>query len=336
MRPHLSILPGRNEGIDSLKGVLILLMIAGHILQGKVGENFFRFVIYSFHMPLFIGIGGYLLSVSRTIEKKPGLFFLRLFKRPVLPWLIAMLAYSILPNLFQAHSLKELGRIILQCFIFPYHHLWFIPAYLGWIFGTLALRKLNLKPQYLLLIALLISLLFYPVDHELVFLQWIPSGGSVLHYIGRTFHVQFFFFFVLGFYGYKGRSTFPLGINLVFLFLMFWLYSFTFANEIWLAAAPVYFVFNFTFIHVFFQLKREDKLLALKPLALIGQNSLPIYLWHIFPIVFAGLMIPDLTDLRFYGLALLLELILIITIVNLTRIKTIQKYFFGGEAIERP
>jgi acyltransferase len=336
VRQDLSTLTGRNAGIDSLKGILILLMIAGHILQGKVSENFFRFVIYSFHMPLFIGIGGYLLSVSTTIEKKPGLFLFRLFKRPVFPWLIAMLAYSILPNLFQAHSMKEMGKIVLQCFIFPYHHLWFIPAYLGWIFGTLLLRKLNLKPHYLLLIALVISFLFYPVNHELVFLKWIPSGGSVLHYIGRTFHVQFFFFFVLGFYGYRNSSTFPIRINMVFLFLMFWLYSFTFANEIWLAAAPVYFVFNFTFIHVFFQLLREEKLIALRPLALIGRNSLPIYLWHIFPIVFAGLMIPDLTDLRFYSLALLLELALIISIVYLTRIKIIQKYFFGGEALERP
>lgn len=319
----------RDAGIDALKGVLILLMITGHILQGKVSDNFLRFIIYSFHMPLFIGIGGYLLSVSNTIEKAPSQFLLRLFKRPVFPWLIAMLAYSILPNLQHVHSVQELGSIVLQCFIFPYHHLWFIPAYLGWIGGTLLLKRFGLRSHFLLLISLLLSFLFYPVDHELVFLQWIPSGGSVLHYIGRTFHVQFFFFFVLGFVGFKEQSTFPLRLNLVFLFLLFWLYSFTFANEIWLAAAPVYFLFNFTFIQVFFQLMRENKLFRLKPLSLIGMNSLPIYLWHIFPIVYAGLIFPDLTDFKFYTLAALLEGLLILIIIALTRVKAVQKYLFG-------
>jgi acyltransferase len=320
----------RNKGIDTLKGVLIVLMIIGHILHGKVSDNFIRFIIYSFHMPLFIGMGGYLMAQSRTIMLSPNGFFLRLLKRPIWPWLIAMLAYSVLPNLNRVESFDELVVLVVKCFVFPYHHLWFIPAYLGWIIGTLVLRKLFNNNSFLLVTSLLISFFFFPVDHHLVFLQWVPFGESILHYIGRTFHLQFFFFFVLGFVGYGEKSTFPLRLNFIFLFLLLWLYSFSSQNEIWIAAAPVYFIFNFTFIQIFFQWIREKKLFSFTAFALIGKNTLPIYLWHIFPIVYAGLMFPDYTDIKFYLLAALLEFVLIVAIYRLAQFKVFDRYLFGN------
>lgn len=43
-------------GIDFIKGCLILFVIAGHILQGSLSENPARYMIYGFHMPLFVAI----------------------------------------------------------------------------------------------------------------------------------------------------------------------------------------------------------------------------------------------------------------------------------------
>lgn len=40
-------------------------MILGHILQGKMDEAIWRTIIYSFHMPLFIGVSGFLFNVAK-------------------------------------------------------------------------------------------------------------------------------------------------------------------------------------------------------------------------------------------------------------------------------
>ena len=48
----------RNSRIDFLKGVIIILVIIGHILPGSLDVNILRYVIYSFHIPLFFGLNG--------------------------------------------------------------------------------------------------------------------------------------------------------------------------------------------------------------------------------------------------------------------------------------
>lgn len=54
----------RKVWIDSLKGILILLVVLGHSIQNTLGEecygNYWWNLIYSFHMPAFMAISGYL------------------------------------------------------------------------------------------------------------------------------------------------------------------------------------------------------------------------------------------------------------------------------------
>lgn len=55
----------RNENIDAVKGVAALLVVVGHIIQCIICkedpfENMVFRIIYSFHMPLFMFISGYL------------------------------------------------------------------------------------------------------------------------------------------------------------------------------------------------------------------------------------------------------------------------------------
>lgn len=63
----------RNLLVDCIKGGAIILVVLGHCIQfmGPSSYNFFdnfRFKsIYSFHMPLFMAVSGYLFSV--TIKK---------------------------------------------------------------------------------------------------------------------------------------------------------------------------------------------------------------------------------------------------------------------------
>lgn len=61
--------------VDNLKGILIILVVAGHVLQSAIDmnmtseymDNIFKW-IYSFHMPLFFVISGFVYSI--TLRKK--------------------------------------------------------------------------------------------------------------------------------------------------------------------------------------------------------------------------------------------------------------------------
>lgn len=113
----------RNSSIDYIKGSLIFTVIIGHILLGSLDANLIRYVIYSFHMPAFFFISGYLLN----IEKIRLLCFCQLigkyWKRVLLPWSIAWVvytAYVVYDNL----SFGAVANNILN----PYYHLWYVPS----------------------------------------------------------------------------------------------------------------------------------------------------------------------------------------------------------------
>ena len=80
---------------DATKGVLMLLVILGHCIANVIGNeaantNYWWCLIYSFHMPAFIAISGYLNYRS---ERKNGYNQLlglvyRRFRQLIVPFLI--------------------------------------------------------------------------------------------------------------------------------------------------------------------------------------------------------------------------------------------------------
>ncbi len=83
----------RDYGIDWLKAFAIVLVLVGHAIQYSLGPDFDSNIvfrgIYSFHMPLFIFISGYLISPG----KKVG-FLWKQFKLLMIPFLVWMVLYS--------------------------------------------------------------------------------------------------------------------------------------------------------------------------------------------------------------------------------------------------
>lgn len=82
--------------INSLKGLAILLVVVGHVLQTITNEDFshpiFRF-IYSFHMPLFMFLSGFVTAYSPTsTASKLGKRFTRLVL-PFLAWALVSFFY---------------------------------------------------------------------------------------------------------------------------------------------------------------------------------------------------------------------------------------------------
>ena len=119
----------RISNLDLLKGVLILLVVAGHLLEEPLSESLPRYLIYAFHMPVFLGIAGFLFDYEKSGQRKLSEFLGKLLVRVALPWTAAVLAYCFI---LEGHHLGEprvFLRKLAESFSYPYFHLWFIPAY---------------------------------------------------------------------------------------------------------------------------------------------------------------------------------------------------------------
>ena len=81
-----NIIVGRDLGLDTIKAFATLLVIVGHVIQYTnvdFDNSFFFKITYSFHMPLFMFISGYLMP------KITGEGFLLLkFRQLVVPFIL--------------------------------------------------------------------------------------------------------------------------------------------------------------------------------------------------------------------------------------------------------
>lgn len=255
----------RNYTLDTVKGILILLVILGHIVNG---QGVLHYYIYLFHIPLFLGVSGYLLK-----KELFDISFLELgkkyFYRLVIPFLFIYLVYSLIE--------QELFSLI-----YPWYHLWFIPAFLLFVLYLFIIEKLNLKISLILLISFIFSV-FWTGNYG------YSNNMDVLYYLGDK---RFYFDFIFLFFGYYIRNYFekryiPWGLPLlvfslsaIYLFIFHKAYMITFIYSLnWVG-------FNLAFIYITLRISRSFPLIQVPYINKIGQTSLPIYLWHILPLLF--------------------------------------------------
>lgn len=118
------MLNNRNQFLDILKGILIISVVFGHALQygsgslllstGMYWEHPLMRIIYSVHMPLFMGIAGYLsyfslqkYSVLSYITRRWRQLFL-----PILVWATSLLCMKIILTGHIPHILQILTSIL--------------------------------------------------------------------------------------------------------------------------------------------------------------------------------------------------------------------------------
>lgn len=118
----------RNPELDALKGLAILLVIIGHAIQYNIIEfktNPFFNMIYSFHMPLFIFISGYIAYFTVKVQKiKDAISVINSkFKTLVIPFLSW---YFIVNYLLRESYLKfDFSTYSLRLIENPEYGLWF-------------------------------------------------------------------------------------------------------------------------------------------------------------------------------------------------------------------
>lgn len=316
----------RLRNIDLVKGILVILVISGHVLQGSILENIWRYIIYSFHMPVFIGISGYLFNYSKTAHISFKELILKYTFRIIIPWIIAVIIYMLLLKTFtNSNGVK----ILISSFVHPEYHLWFIPGFLSWIFITWFGKKLDISIKWLLFISGIISLISFILNKYPLIYENILVSNSFIEVVLYTFRPYFYVFFVFGIYINSNQIPIKLELNLFIALASFLgiILLFFFPNII--AYIVLFFLFNVSFLYILIRISIQDLLPYSRRIEWIGINSLGIYLWHVIPILVSKNLIGTEKLVPFYSLTILLEIVFIIFIIQITKIKFIDKYILS-------
>jgi fucose 4-O-acetylase-like acetyltransferase len=198
---------------DSLKGWLIILVVLGHSIQHVLGidseTNHIWNIIYSFHMPAFMAVSGYLAYRPANSGSNYNVLssIFRRFRQLVIPFFLWTL---ILLSLYGKLSINAVEEYI----IYPDNGLWFLLVlfFISTIFflASKVAEIIKFKQEYIMTI-MCIFLTFIQIIFE-------------LRILGFQFIAYYFLFYTLGFYVHKYENKIiTKNSSIIFLLLIIWL-----------------------------------------------------------------------------------------------------------------
>jgi acyltransferase len=192
----------RQDWIDSLKGMAIILVIVGHLntLSSELNQY-----IYSFHMPLFFFISGYLINFEKYVNLEKAYLIKRsssLFTAYLFFSIISYIFYVIMDFLYQpqVQNVEIFGKglsfniYVVICSISGYlinTPLWFLPCLLITELSFFIFRK-HFKQTYKFLSLIIISSLI-----GFLYSIYIPlrtPWGIDIAFTGIVFYSAGYFF----------------------------------------------------------------------------------------------------------------------------------------------
>ena len=196
---------------DSLKGCLIVLVVLGHAIKSTIGDccydNHLWNFIYSFHMPAFMAISGYLSYRPDKNRKDVFPFIFRRFRQLLIPYFLWTVISLLIDNRLTIENLKSY-------FLYPDMGLWFLWAlfFISVIFllGKKVALGINIKEEYITLffcVVFVVSMVLFDV-----------------RILGFQFIAYYFIFYSLGYYIKKYYNRVVIKNKAVTVFLaIFWI-----------------------------------------------------------------------------------------------------------------
>lgn len=157
----------RSQVIDLIKGLAILTVVLGHCIQYGAGNmviqsqsyynNYLFKLIYSFHMPVFMVVSGYLFSksVRKYSNKELVEKGIRTLLIPIVLW---VLIYRVPEMLFDFEQYDSIGRAFLKLLSYIVTGFWFLWAILLLQYFTLFVKKWIKDSVYTYIIVFIILL----------------------------------------------------------------------------------------------------------------------------------------------------------------------------------
>ncbi|KKW93565.1 acyltransferase family protein [Sphingobium chungbukense] len=278
----------KNPTIDLLKGVLILLVMGGHVMELTGGHDLVLWVGSGFRMPMMVGISGYLLNINRTRSDSASTLFSRYGRRMLLPWAFAGIVYML------AGGEALHWTLPFDLLFRPPFHLWYVPALFFLIMLT---RLLPFSPLVLLAIGTPVSLAVmygFGLGHG-------PVGDGLLSLDSRFLRYPIYFFF--GMLMAERRISMrylPIALMVAVLGLLWWSGLYDGDNE--LAFVPARLLMCLGLIALLPMLSALR--LECAPVNAIGRDSLFFYLWH--PLIMGGMMMTGVGPVATLALSILL------------------------------
>lgn len=303
----------RLDGLDSLKGFLVVLVITGHVITGSVSENLLKEIIYFFHMPLFLAVSGYFLK--RKTLSLPALEIVKKYNRILTPFLVAFVFYTALWLVFKVGFSVE---SILYSFLYPYYHLWYIPAVILFVFYTRVLEESSgLVYVLLCLIFVGLTILFSGYSSDI-------SDVEELKFLGDKRFYYFFTYFYMGYLISIGKININTYILSFFFVVGILIYSLSGSKfDVGLGE----FIANSSLILI--AIPVMSRVGGIGFLSKIGKNSLPIYLWHVLP--FLALKHIGMELSHYYIVSFVFFSVFIYLTIRLNgKNKWLNRYFYGG------
>jgi acyltransferase len=266
---------GRVHGIDFFKGVLILLVIVGHIMT--YSQYLVKHLIYGFHMPLFLAVSGYMVRQDTLRQTALRTLLGRYSKRMLLPWLLAFATFFFMEHRDDLLAGDMGGAVLAESILYPAFHLWYVPVLFLVICGLWLCEYWRLPITALWSVAILFTI------------GWMASvtdpihGPRVLYYVGDKRLMAFFSFFLMGYglrHNFVPMPTKRLGVIVLIFFTCLHIAAYYGDWGSWERLIVV--GLNLSVIGVFVPIFTSAQALRLKPFNWIGQQSLGIYLWHPF------------------------------------------------------
>lgn len=182
----------RDSRIDFTKGILIILVVLGHCIQisftgqDEFYNNCFFKLIYSFHMPAFMLISGWLFYSSRDkAYSKIAISKLQQIGIPFLAFCGTCYCIKIIHKYLVSRELEPVWNLVcdFNTFIFSSHTMWFLLSVLINCMIVKLIQPRNNKDIRLWVIALL--MLFIPKNTylyaECIYMFPYFVGGYFLH-----------------------------------------------------------------------------------------------------------------------------------------------------------
>lgn len=169
------IVKSRDNQIDNIKGLLIFLVVFGHMLLASSNrDNGILTLIYSFHMPAFIFLNG---VFSKNASLRKALRFGAMY-------LVVQVLYILVVKVTSYPWIPE-NHIVVT----PIFHVWYLLSLTFWYSLALLIKRFSLNRRIVLIVSILAALLIRYTNFDV--------DGNFLSYM-RT--IVFAPYFVLGFY----------------------------------------------------------------------------------------------------------------------------------------
>lgn len=197
--------------VDVVKGLLMLAVILGHAIQEplKVRDiefenNIWRNIIYSFHMPAFMAMSGYLMYRPNSSGGKYLSSIYKRFKQLIIPFFL----WSI-PLFFVYHNVDNIWDYILL----PKYGYWFLWAlfFINVIYTLIdwVCKKKQINKELMIGITAL----------GLIGCQFILPNAKLFGYEYVAFY---FIFYMMGYYANKYKESLPHKGSILWLLFIIW------------------------------------------------------------------------------------------------------------------